>query len=291
MYDDRKVERLPGGKAVLAENGPLRLTIQAYSGDAGEKMDLDIAAGAAEYAFLCLEQVALDYPLLRQRHGLMTRLPDCNIARRMLASVRTVGDEDLTPMAAVAGTIADSVADWLIEAGATKAIVDNGGDIAIRLGQDASIRVGLRPRVGSSNISQLVDTNRGYSSWGINTSGMGGRSLTRGIASAVTAFAEKSSLADAAATAIANNCFIPDADIQQVPANTLDPNTDLGQLLVTLGVQEVADDTAVRALNNGYERAIQILDAGHIRGAILVVQGRWLVTPNFEKIVGAISEI
>lgn len=283
---DRTIGILPQGKGVLAENGPLRLTIQAYLYN---EIDLELSAKAGDYAFDCLEQVAKDYPQLCQRHGQIKQFGGGSIARQMLASVQVIGDDDLTPMASVAGTIADSVADWCVEAGATKVIVDNGGDISLRLQKDASLSVGLRPHVNEYQISHVIKTREGFTSWGINTSGMGGRSLTRGVASAVTAFAENSSLADAAATAIANTCFIPGADILQRPANELMQGSDLGSLPVTVGLQTISDETAIKCLKNGLDRAQKIMDGGDIRGAMLVVKGRMALTRDFELLVGAIS--
>ncbi len=76
----------------------------------------------------------------------------------------------------------------------------------------------------------------GRPAWGVTTSGVGGRSLTRGIASAVTVLAANASVADAAATAIANACFVEDDRIIQVPAEKIDPNTDLTGIRVTTEV-------------------------------------------------------
>lgn len=283
---DRRVAVLPGEKAVLAENGPLRLVIQAYSGPIPE---IALAKKAAEYAFDCLGRVAAAQQSLRKRHGLITSSLQDEIARTMLESVRSIGDEDLTPMAAVAGTIADFVADWLFSRNVTRVIVDNGGDIAIRLKAGESARVGLRPAIDSQEITYSILLDSKYSSWGVTTSGMGGRSLTRGVASAVTVFAPRSSVSDAAATAIANSCFSEDKNILQVPAKTIAPYTDLGDMLVTVSASGLAEKTVQKALANGLKKATGIQERGLILGALIVVGGKFVQTPGFSEFVAEVS--
>ena len=93
------------------------------------------------------------------------------------------------------------------------------------------------------------------SSWGITTSGLGGRSFTRGIASAVTVLAENSSLADAASTAIANDCFVEDSSIIQVPAGQIDLNTDIAMVKVTVGVGVLNPAKKAQAVQNALSKA------------------------------------
>jgi hypothetical protein len=285
---DRRVEILHGGRAVLVENGPLRLVIQVFSGEVAET---ELAKEAAEIAFDCLAGVAKAQHILRQRHSWITREPEDDIAAAMLASVRRIGDEDLTPMAAVAGTIADFVADWLFSHNVTRVIVDNGGDIAIRLQEGETVRVGIRPDVESREITHSILLDSRLSSWGVNTSGMGGRSLTRGIASAVTVFADSSSIADAAATAIANACFAEDENIRQIPARMVDPDSDLGDMPVTVRASGLSPKTVAEALKNGLEKAMVVQRQGEIRGALLAVGGKYVQTPGFARAVGEVSPI
>ena len=284
--NDRQVATLPGARAVLAENGPMRLVIQAFSGPVAE---IELAKEAAEYAFNCLARVAKAQPLLKQRHGVIRSIPEDDIARAMFESVNVIGDQDLTPLAAVAGTIADFVADWLFDRRATRVIVDNGGDIAIRLKAGESASVGLRPVIQTQEITHLIRIDARFPSWGVNTSGLGGRSLTRGIASAVTAFAASSSVADAAATAIANACFADHENIHQAPAKSVDPSTDLGRMLVTVGISDLPEKTVLEALENSLRKATAIQKRGHIRGALIAVGGHFAITPDFAKIVGEVQ--
>jgi ApbE superfamily uncharacterized protein (UPF0280 family) len=151
--------------------------------------------------------------------------------------------------------------------------------------------VGLRPDIQSREITHLIRIDAKFPSWGVNTSGLGGRSLTRGIASAVTAFAATSSVADAAATAIANACFAEHKNIHQAPANSVDPNTDLGRMPVTVGISDLPQKTVRQALVNGLRKAAAIQEMGHIRGALIAVGGQFAMTPDFSKIVGEVHRI
>lgn len=171
---DRRIIPLLGGRAVLAENGPLRMVIQAWQ---GPEPCLEPAMEAAKYAFDCLKQVAGQLAVLKQRAGDIHKLPLEPISRQMIASVRAVGDAELTPMAAVAGTLADAVADRLFGQGLSRVIVDNGGDIAIRLAEGETIRVGLRPEIQHQQMSHVLTLDGRHSSWGVCTSGLGGEVL------------------------------------------------------------------------------------------------------------------
>jgi len=120
---------LQGGD-VMAEWGPMSLIVSAFAGKVPQP---DMSENAGRYAFTVLEKIS------RLRKALSRpwkQVPDTlrePAAFKMLQSVMAVGDPDLTPMAAVAGAIADAVADYLAGRGMTKVIVNNGGDIAIRL--------------------------------------------------------------------------------------------------------------------------------------------------------------
>lgn len=285
---DRRIIPLPGGRAVLAENGPLRMVIQAWE---GPQPRLDAATEAGRFAFDCLERVAGQLAVLKQRPGDIHELPAEPLAREMIASVRAVGDTDLTPMAAVAGTLADAVADRLSGQGLSRAIVDNGGDIAIRLAADESARVGLRPEIQHPEISHVLTLDGRQPGWGVNTSGLGGRSLTRGFASAVTAVARTSALADAAATAVANACFAAGADVVQVPAADLDPNTDIPGLLVTVKVGALTPAQRAEALANALKKAEALTRKGVILGALVAVGDQVAWTAGLPACVAGLTAV
>ena len=257
-------------ETVLAECGPMRLAIRAWQNSAPQ---ITLCRQAAEASFAYLEAVAKHRAVLSNLAGNITALPKNALAQRMIESVRTIGDIDLTPLAAVAGTIADAVADWLFGRGLTKVVVDNGGDIAIRLAAGETATVGIRPQVDRLDISHIAQLDDRSSSWGVTTSGLGGRSFTRGIASAVTVIAENASIADAASTAIANACFVNDPNIRQIPAEQIDPNTDLAGKTVTISVGKLARSKRKAAQIRALQRAEDLVAGGLIVGA-LICQGQ-----------------
>ena len=255
-------------ESVLVECGPMRLVIRAWN---KKQPQIKLARRAAEKSILYLERIARCRTILRRPLPEIKELPEDELAFRMIASVRAVGDEDLTPMAAVAGTIADAVADWLFEREATRVIVDNGGDIAVRIVAGEGVTVGVRPRVDSGHISHVINLDSGRSTWGVTTSGVGGRSLTRGIASAVTVLANNASVADAAATAVANACFVEDNGIVQVLAENIDPNSDLAGIPVTVEVGPLSTDKISIALNTALRKAEYLSQKDVIIGALITL--------------------
>jgi len=268
---------LPDG-AVMAECGPMRLVISAAVGKVTQR---ETAVQAAETSFNYLERIARLRGVLSRRMDEIPKDLEDSLGLQMVRSVLAVGDEDLTPMAAVAGTIADAVADYLFARGMTKVVVDNGGDVAVRLRRGASVRVGIRPEVGRQDISVVIALDSRSGSWGVTTSGLGGRSLTRGVASAVTVIARSASVADAASTAIANASFVTDDGVIQRRAEEIEPQTDLVGLPVTVKVAQLAQEKKIRAVSNAIKRAEALIDKDIIFGAFVAVQGEVAMTRFF----------
>jgi len=268
---------LPDG-AVMAECGPMRLVISAAVGKVTQR---ETAVQAAETSFTYLERIARLRGVLSRRMDEIPKDLEDSLGLQMVRSVLAVGDEDLTPMAAVAGTIADAVADYLFARGMSKVVVDNGGDVAVRLRRGASVRVGIRPEVGRQDISVVIALDSRSGSWGVTTSGLGGRSLTRGVASAVTVIARSASVADAASTAIANASFVTDDGVIQRRAEEIEPQTDLVGLPVTVKVAQLAQEKKIRAVSNAIKRAEALIDKDIIFGAFVAVQGEVAMTRFF----------
>jgi ApbE superfamily uncharacterized protein (UPF0280 family) len=269
-------------QTVLAECGPMRLAIRAWENGQSQ---IQICQQAAEQSFSYLEAVAQHRVVLSVLAGKIHSLPQNELAQRMIESVRAVGDPDLTPMAAVAGTIADAVADWLFDRGLTKVVVDNGGDISIRLAAHETVAVGIRPKITSLDISHVVNLNGRKPSWGVTTSGWGGRSFTRGIASAVTVIAKNASVADAAATAIANSCWVEDSSIIQVPAEQIDPNTDLTGVNVTVEVGVLSHEKMVQAVQKAFAKADTLCRQELIVGALIALEDVLAMTKSVEEFI------
>ncbi len=121
------------------------------------------------------------------------------IVRDMARAGAAVG---IGPMSAVAGTIARFALEAMIRAGATHAIVDNGGDVA--LVADRPILMGIY--AGPSPLKDLAfEIQPRERPLGICTSsGTVGPSISFGYADAAIVVSEDVSLADAAATALGN---------------------------------------------------------------------------------------
>ena len=264
----------------MAECGPMRLVISAFVGKAPQ---LEMGKRAAEESFKYLEQMAHLRDLLGRRCTEIPENLEDSLPVKMIRSVLAVGDRDITPMAAVAGTIADAVADFLVNRGMTRVVVDNGGDVAVRLLGDASVTVGIRQKVDKQEISNVIVLDSRSPSWGVTTSGLGGRSLTRGVASAATVIAETASMADAAATAIANSSFVEDEQVIQRPAEEIYPETDIAGLPVTVKVGPLSEETKAMAVSKAMGRAEQLIEKDIILGAYVVVQGKVAMTSFFKE--------
>ncbi len=261
--------------AVMAECGPMRIVIFASVGKVPQR---EMAIRAARESFDYLERIA------RLRGVLGRRVSDIKgdlrdpLAAKMLNSVLAIGDEDLTPMASVAGSISDAIADFLFYRGMTRVVVDNGGDVAVRLKEGEYVKVGIRPDVERSEISHIILLDSEHSSWGVATSGLGGRSLTRGIASAATAVAKTASIADAAATAIANSSLVEDEKVFQKLAEDIDPDTDMSGLFVTEKVGQISEEKKTIALQRAMQKADDLSHKGLILGAYVAVGGNFAMT-------------
>jgi hypothetical protein len=267
------IQWLDGGR-ILAECGPMRLVIEAAVGRIPQR---EFCIRAAEEAFILLERIAQCRRLLSRRYRRVPAGLDDFLVLKMIRSVLAV-DVELTPMAAVAGTIADGVAAFLSRRGMTRVIVNNGGDVALRTGSGISVNVGIRPDLSHSAITDIITLGDERSSWGVATSGLEGRSLTRGVASAATIIAGSASIADAAATSIANASYVTDETVIQRPAEELDEQTDIPGIAVTIQAGPLTEAKKDLALSGAMKKAEALLEKGLIFGAYIVVDGKVMMT-------------
>jgi hypothetical protein len=209
------------------------------------------------------------------------------VARRMLAACWPYRAGFITPMAAVAGAVADHLLDAMCESRClAKAYVNDGGDIAFHLSPGERFTCGLVADLAAPAIDGRLALTadmpvRGLATSGAATKGSGGRSFSLGIADAVTVLAQDAAAADAAATIIANAADLPGhPDIERAPASDIDPDSDLGDRLVTLAVGDLAPAEIDRALAAGLVVAEHLRRAGLIHAAVLVLRRRFLVCGN-----------
>lgn len=251
---------LPDGKRLHLQHGPIDLIIQAD----GPADQVATAYRAARTRFATvLDRLAQELVTLR------TQVPEAGlavagpIAQRMVAVVRPFWKLKVTPMAAVAGSVADEMlAAMCAAAELPRAYVNNGGDIALHLadGETFSIASANGPVAVSS-----TDPVRG-----IATSGWRGRSFSFGIADSVTVLAGTAAQADIAATLIANEVDLPRSiKVRRAPAAALYPDSDLGQRRVTVEVAELTDAEVDRALSRGLEFAGRLQSRNLIAAATL----------------------
>lgn len=193
---------------------------------------------------------------------------------RMAGAVKASGDTSLTMMAAVAGSFADVVADKMIASGATKVIVNNGGDIAVRLKPPETVVVGIAEDITHKTTRYALKINSSSGIGGVCTSGLGGRSMTLGVASAVTVAAETAAIADACATSLANAVNVDSTAVVRRLAEEINPDTDIKGRLVTVEVGVLSQAEKGLAVLNGLTRAQDLYQAGVIRGAVICLQGR-----------------
>jgi hypothetical protein len=258
---------LPDGLRLHLHDGPIDLIIGAE----GAREEA-FAVAKTRFATV-LDELAGELPLLRQP---VSREPRGITARRMWRATRAFADLGfITPMAAVAGSVAEEVlAAMTSGAGLTRAFVNNGGDIALHLEQGASYEIGLvdrpdRPSLFASARIAASDPVRG-----IATSGWRGRSFSLGIADAVTVLAERASFADAAATLIANAVDLPGHPaVTRVPAFEIQPDNDLGARPVTRAVGALAANEIAAALKPGVALAERLVGEGRITAAALHLAG------------------
>ena len=269
---------LPDGRRLHLQHGPIDLVIEAW----GEVDEIRAAYGQAMTCFrTVLSQLVEELPLLRQPLGDTPPALTGPVAHGMLSACWPYRDSFITPMAAVAGAVADHVlAAMLADRQLTKAYVNDGGDISLHLAAGESFDCGVVAHPAMPALLGRIHLVSGMRIGGIATSGaptkgQGGRSFSFGIADAVTVLARSSAAADAAATVIANAVNLPDhPEIQRVPASSLDPDSDLGDRLVTLAVPPLSVDDVALALANGARVAENLRRQGLISAAVLTLQGK-----------------
>lgn len=261
---------LPDGRLSL-EDGPIQLVIGIEGTPAAVRAG-QAAAGLRLHgllATLCEELTALRRPLRDAMPAF--RHP---VGRRMAEACWPHRIDHITPMAAVAGAVAEYVLEAVVEhPGVQAAHVNNGGDIAIHLAGRASLRVGLCADLADGRPDGMALLRAADGVGGIATSGWPGRSFSRGIADAVTVLAGRAADADAAATIIANAVDADHPAIIRRPANSLDPDSDLGELAVTVEVRALPKMLVLLALERGARVAERLASRGLIRAALLRLQG------------------
>lgn len=273
MRDEAQIAFLPDGRRLHLRHGPIDLIVEAFG--TRDAVRAAYAALAARFPAV-LGELCAELPLLRAPAGPGPCPLAGPIARRMYAAVAPFASSMfVTPMAAVAGAVADAMlAVMTAAAPLSRAYVNNGGDIALHIAPCESFAVGLIDRPDRPSLFGRARIGADDPVRGIATSGWRGRSFSLGVADAVTILAADGASADAAATVVANAVDCPGhPGIARRPARDLQPDSDLGARLVTREVAGLSARDIGEALENGLAVADDLLARGLIRAAALHLQG------------------
>jgi ApbE superfamily uncharacterized protein (UPF0280 family) len=277
MMRSPQIRFLADGRRLHLQDGPIDLIVAAR----GSETYVRAAYDAAGRRFTgLLDELCAELPMLRQAADPARCVLQGVVARRMHEAVAPFASKHfITPMAAVAGAVAEEILGAMMTAARLgRAYVNNGGDIALHLGDGEQFTVGLMDRPDRQGLMRTMIVDAADPVRGVATSGRHGRSFSLGIADAVTVLARTASEADAAATIIANAVDLPGHPaVIRAPAHDLQPDSDLGARLVTRDVGELSGSEIEGALGAGAACARELLAAGLIEGAALRLLGETIV--------------
>jgi len=283
MTPRAQMRMLPDGRRLHLQDGPIDLIVEAF----GAERELDAAYQAARARFVnVLDELCGELTFLRQECCRDAEWPRGPVARRMVAAVMPYATECfITPMAAVAGAVAEEILSTMVGAAELfRAYVNDGGDIALHLCEGEKFVIGMIERPDRASLFGMLTLTGDGPVRGVATSGWRGRSFSLGIADAVTVLADRAAAADAAATIIANAVDLPGHPaIVRVPACDLAPDSDLGAREVTQSVGPLTEADVDRALAAGMQTAERLRRMGLIRAAALNLCGE-------TRLVGAAAE-
>ncbi|MER8706678.1 UPF0280 family protein [Mesorhizobium sp. M0323] len=262
---------LEDGRRLHLNHGPIDLIVEAF----GEASECSAAYRQAVARFqTILVELVEELPELRRPAASRPRAFAGPTARRMEVAVVPLAKQFITPMAAVAGSVADEVLGALLAGRRLeRAYVNNGGDSAIYLGHGQSMIIAIAGTGHGLADRLTIRPEDGIR--GVATSGWRGRSFSLGIADAVTVLARTGAEADAAATLIANAVDLPGHPaVRRVRARDLAPDSDLGDRLVTQGVGLLSAAEIAIALEGGFAVAEEFRRRGLIAAAALFLGGQ-----------------
>ena len=262
---------LDDGRRLHLQHGPIDIVAEAF-GAAAE------VAAAYRQARVCfatiLDDLVAELALLRRPLSHARPAPQGVVARRMVRACWPHRARFITPMAAVAGAVADEVlAAMTAERRLARAYVNNGGDIAVHLSPGTSLSAGVVNDPDRPGVCARIALGADRPARGMATSGWRGRSHSLGIADAVTVLARSAAEADTAATLIANAVTVHHPAIDRVPASSLREDSDLGERMVTVAVGPLPSHARTVALDAGRAEAQAMQAAGLIVSARLALQG------------------
>ena len=245
---------------LFLQHGPINIVLEAFG------IDKNLAyRNVKKYFETILDELVLDLELLK-KEVVLNRKFNNKISQSMQDATERFAPTFITPMAAVAGSIADNILRVLINnTNLEKAYVNNGGDVSFYLNKNQIMKSSL-----ASIPNMITEIKYKDKSRGIATSGWRGKSFSRGIADSVTVLADNAAMADAAATMIGNAVDIYNhPKIKKRPANEMYEDSDLKNLLITIEVGILTKVEIKEALKNGYQTALQYIQKDLINSALI----------------------
>lgn len=281
MMQTDKYRILEDGR-LLVDYGPTTMYIAAKKSN---QWDINAAIKGAEKVIKSFDELVEYLEIAKLRINEIDKNQIYKYPRTlqlMIESVKSLSNNEFTPMAAVAGTMSDIAKQEIIaNTDVDYVVVNNGGDISFNKSKGNGIfKVGVISDISNKRISHALEIKTNSNIHGIATSGFGGRSLTRGICSAVTVIAENSRLADAAATEIANNTYIDSDKVEVCLAEDIDYDTDIKGLTVVKNVGILSEDEISKSISLGLNKAIELYDRKIIKGAFIFVQNKFNFYPQ-----------
>ena len=272
MIGDVYIRRIGDGRRLHFNHGPIDI-IALAEGDTAE-IDAAYAQGGERFTTI-LEELVADLPRLREAINTAHPFLKGAVAKRMESAVRPHGDFYVTPMAAVAGSVADEIIAALVAGrDLARVYVNNGGDIASHLAPGQHFDVGIVGNADAPDLDGRIRLTYDMPVRGLATSGWRGRSHSLGVADAVTVLATCTAEAEGGATLIANAVNVEHAAVERAPANTISDDSDLGDLPVTVTVGDLPQDAIEQALEAGVAGATAMQARNLIFSACLSLQGQ-----------------
>jgi len=267
------IQELAGARLHLS-HGPIDVVLKAW----GTPEAVRAAYAAACRRFpgilpeLCDELAMLRTPM--HEHPSV----ESPVGRRMVDACQPFAGVFVTPMAAVAGAVADELlAHMTAVAPLLRAFVNDGGDIAVMIAPGHLLDIGVAGEYARTaavpRLNGAVRLEAGSGIGGIATSGARGRSFSLGIADAVTTLAPSAATADAAATLVANAVNVDSPAVLRRPACKLDPDSDLRSMPVTVSVGPLTPAEVDAAIAAGLAQALEFRERGLIAEAALMLAG------------------
>lgn len=272
MAEAAQATLLPDGRRLHLHHGPIDIVAEAFGPPEERRKAYQQAARRFQNI---LAELVDELPVLRQPITDAGLAVGSSTGKRMVAAIWPYRDAFITPMAAVAGAVAEEVLAALIcERTLSRAYVNNGGDIALLLMPAHRFAAGVVADQDTPDVTAAIEVDHDMPVRGLATSGWRGRSHSLGIADAVTVLAKTAAEADAAATLIANAVDVDHPAIERTPADEVREDSDLGEHPVVIAVGPLPPDVVAAALDRGAARATEMRELGLIHAAQLILQGQ-----------------